>query len=483
MYAYMYMYTMVLLLSYIRINIIIIIITTSIICLLQLQGQCREILLNATPRRGDDGSVIGVLGVGQDITAFNQQRKEALRIADDLGRIVETANAPIFGVDVQGRVTEWNQKLAELSMVSKEEALGVSFVTHFITDSVKERVANLLQKSLNGEQTESFNLPLTKDGEEKAILLLNATARRGPDNEVTGAICVGQDITQINTMAAEQQRIADDLARLIDSANAPIFGVDVNGMVTEWNKKAVDMLGYTKAETMGKNLVESFIQAENKTSVDEILRKALSGIETANFTLPLMAKFGKRYTVLLNATTRRDAKGQIIGVVGVGQDITQLKQVLAESERIADDLTRLIETANAPIFGIDTNFNVTEWNAKASSLLGYSKEETQGQNLVSNFITEEFKERVYEVLSKALQGNEAANFEFPLFTKTGQRKEILLNATTRRGRDGEVTGVIGVGQDITAIREITRDQQRVADDLSRLIDTANAPIFGVRKGG
>eukprot|EP00972_Heterocapsa_arctica_P020342 3002161-Heterocapsa_arctica.AAC.1 len=94
-------------------------------------------------------------------------------------------------------------------------------------------------------------------------------------------------------MAAEQQRIADDLARLIDSANAPIFGVDLNGMVTEWNKKAADMLGYSKAETIGKNLVESFIQSENKTSVDEILQKALSAIETANFTLPLMAKFGK----------------------------------------------------------------------------------------------------------------------------------------------------------------------------------------------
>ena len=201
----------------------------------------------------------------------------------------------------------------------------------------------------------------------------------GPNNDIIGVICVGQDITQINTMAAEQQRIADDLARLIDNANAPIFGVDIDGMVTEWNRKAADMLGYTKAETIGKNLVETFIQTENKTSVAEILRKALTGIETANYTLPLMSKFGKRYTVLLNATTRRDAKGQVIGVVGVGQDITQLKQVMAESERIADDLTRLIETANAPIFGIDTLGNVTEWNAKASSLLGFSKEETIGR--------------------------------------------------------------------------------------------------------
>lgn len=58
---------------------------------------------------------------------------------------------------------------------------------------------------------------------------MNAATRRGQNNEVIGVICVGQDITQINAMAAEQQRIADDLARLIDSANAPIFGVDLKG--------------------------------------------------------------------------------------------------------------------------------------------------------------------------------------------------------------------------------------------------------------
>ena len=40
------------------------------------------------------------------------------------------------------------------------------------------------------------------------------------------------------------------------------------------------------------------------------------------------------------------------------------------------------------------------------------------------------------------------------------------------GRDGEVTGVIGAGQDITDLRALTTEQQRVAEDLSRLIETA-----------
>lgn len=84
---------------------------------------------------------------------------------------------------------------------------------------------------------------------------------------------------------------------------------------------------------------------------------------------------------------------------------------------------------------------------QASSLLEFTKNETMGKNLVANFITEQFRGSVNDVLSAALKGQETANFEFPMFTKSGERKDILLNATTRRGPDGEVTGVIGVGQD------------------------------------
>ena len=34
-------------------------------------------------------------------------------------------------------------------------------------------------------------------------------------------------------------------------------------------------------------------------------------------------------------------------------------------------------------------------------------------------------------------------------TKTGIRLEVLLNATTRRDEQGNVIGVVGIGQDIT----------------------------------
>jgi len=121
--------------------------------------------------------------------------------------------------------------------------------------------------------------------------------------------------------------------------------------------------------------------------------------------------------------------------------------------RLAAELTQFIDTANAPIFGVDIGGRVSEWNQQAVNITGFAKDEVMGRDLVAEFITDDYKDSVRGVLKDALQGNETANYEFPLYTKDGRRIEVLLNATTRRDIDGNIVGVLGVGQDITELRQ------------------------------
>jgi diguanylate cyclase (GGDEF)-like protein/PAS domain S-box-containing protein len=97
------------------------------------------------------------------------------------------------------------------------------------------------------------------------------------------------------------------------------------------------------------------------------------------------------------------------------------------------------------------------WNQNAESITGYDKREVMGRNLVSNFISRKYRDSVGKVLSDALNGKETANFEFPLFSKSGEQIDVLLNSTTRRNASGDAVGVIGVGQDVT--------EQKRANDL------------------
>ena len=128
--------------------------------------------------------------------------------------------------------------------------------------------------------------------------------------------------------------------------------------------------------------VQDFITKEYQQSVKDVLDNALQGSETANFEFPLYTRDQWRVEVLLNATTRRDVSGNVVGVLGVGQDITERKQVEIEKTRVAQELQTFIDTANAPIFCIDAHGLVNEWNNKAAAITGFSREEVLGKNLV-----------------------------------------------------------------------------------------------------
>jgi PAS domain-containing protein len=44
-------------------------------------------------------------------------------IATELRQFIETANAPIFGIDADGKVNEWNQTSEKITGFKKEEVL------------------------------------------------------------------------------------------------------------------------------------------------------------------------------------------------------------------------------------------------------------------------------------------------------------------------------------------------------------------------
>ena len=234
---------------------------------------------------------------------------------------------------------------------------------------------------------------------------------------------------------------------------------------------------------MGRNLVELLISGNQKRTVNEMLQKAMRGDETTDFDMTLHARDMSRIEVLLSMGTRRDKDGNIVGVMAVGQDITERKKAEGELERVAQDLRALIDTANAPIFGIDKDGNVNKWNNKAAEITEYAQTEVMGRNLVDDFITSEYKVAVKAVLDAALQGKETANFEFPLFTKNQDRVEVLLNATTRRDEQGNIVGVVGVGQDITERKKAEGELERVAQDLQRTAHDLRALVKALVTAG
>ena len=115
--------------------------------------------------------------------------------------------------------------------------------------------------------------------------------------------------------------------QLIETANAPIIGTDVNLNINVWNNKIAELSGYSKKEVLGKHIIQEYILEEEKENIKKILNNTLlKGKSTDSYKCKLKTKKGIILNILLNANPRRNLSNKITGILGVGQDITQLEK-------------------------------------------------------------------------------------------------------------------------------------------------------------
>jgi PAS domain S-box-containing protein len=270
-------------------------------------------LVNATTRRDAENNIVGVVGVAQDVTEAAQHDRAVAAIANELRTLIDTANAPIFGIDKTGKVNEWNDKTAEITGFSGEEAMNCPLVDTFIVPLLRQSVQEVLDNALEGRGTSNYELEFRTKSNDIRYLLVNATTRRDAENNITGVVGVAQDVTEAAQRDRAVAAMANELRQLVDTANAPIFGIDVHGNVNEWNDKTIEITGFSKAEAHGKPLVETFIVASLRKAVHEVLDRALQGHETSNYDLEFETKSGEIRYLLVNATTRRDPENMVVG--------------------------------------------------------------------------------------------------------------------------------------------------------------------------
>jgi PAS domain S-box-containing protein len=152
---------------------------------------------------------------------------------------------------------------------------------------------------------------------------------------------------------------ARELRQLFETANAAMFGIDENGLINEWNEKTAEVFGYTALEALHKPFVETFVPLKQQETIREVLDMALQGHGTSGCELEIWTKYEDVRFLTLNTSVRRNVSSDgstgetIIGVLVVAHDVTEAAKHERGVAAMASELRQLIDTANAPIFGID----------------------------------------------------------------------------------------------------------------------------------
>ena len=86
------------------------------------------------------------------------------------------------------------------------------------------------------------------------------------------------------------------LALLVDSSQDAIIGKNLDGIITQWNKGAEQIYGYTAAEIIGRN-VSVLCPPDRPDEIPGILEKIRQGQQVEYFESVRMTKDGRRLNV------------------------------------------------------------------------------------------------------------------------------------------------------------------------------------------
>lgn len=245
----------------------------------------------------------------------------------------------IFMNGVAEELTRWTLREASLKPV-KEVFNIINEQTHVM---VEDPVSKVLEKGLIVGLA-NHTVLIRKNKTELAIDDSGAPIK-DKDGKTTGVVLIFRDITERKKAEGDvlEQKLRAE--RYLNIVGNIILALNVQGKITLLNKKGYEILGYEEGELTGKDWVDTCLPKE----IREELRKVFDWWVQGKAKTPeqyentIVTKYGEKRLVSWHNTEIRDEKGQIIGTLSSGEDITERKNDEEKLEEYRMNLEKLVE--------------------------------------------------------------------------------------------------------------------------------------------
>ncbi len=261
------------------------------------------------------------------------------------------------------------------------------------------------------------------------------------------------------------------MATVIEDSNDAITFQDLEGNILAWNKGAEIIYGYSQAEALRMNIVDTVppdYQAEARGFLASLKRgELLPNLETKR-----KHKDGRIIDVWLTNTKLTDDKGTLTGLATTERDITAQTKTLEKFRRMAT----VIQDSNDAITFQDLDGKILAWNRGAEIMYGYSEAEALSKNIVDTVPTE-YQAEARGFLASLKRGELVPNLETKRKHKDGRIIDVWLTNTKLTDDKGNLTGIATTERDITerkhgeaALREKARELEFLREGQITLSD-------------
>ena len=416
-------------------------------------GKATHTEISTTFSTGRDGEyILSIRDISDRVLAESKLKESEHRYQ----RLAEISLVGIFHTDVNGKTTYVNSKWCEISGMSSKEALGDGWL-NAVHPEDRNRLTNGWEKSVEFHEDSVTDYRfMHKDG-SIAWVMGKAVPETNLDGQVVGYVGTVVDITK-RKLAEESLRESEKLYRdVVEHSSDLIYSVDIRGRFTFANKAALSVSGFS-LEELKKLFYYELVLPEYRAKLREFYLDQISKkIPTQYLEFPFVSGSGETKW-FGQSTTLKYEGDNIVGFHVIARDITERK--LAEDalqhERIL--LRTLIDNLPDAIYVKDKYSHKTVANLADIHNMGLtSEDEVLGKNDFDLF-PKEIAEKFYEDDQSVIKtGNPILNREEYLINPDGKKKWLLTSKVPVRDEKGNISGLVGIGHDITEKKRVDEE--------------------------
>ncbi|MEZ5335142.1 MAG: PAS domain S-box protein [Methanolobus sp.] len=366
----------------------------------------------------------------RDLTERKKYEKELIESEEKMRLFVEHAPVAVAMFDRQMHYILASKRWISDYFLEGKEIIGKSHYDIF--PEIPDEWKDMHRRAMKGESIPVKVTPFERADGRIQWVHGEVKPWKKADGTIGGISLFSVDITERKNAEIKLLESEAQLRSLVDTAQDLVWLKDVNGAFLACNTRFESLYGAKEAEIAG-NTDYDFVDKETADFFRGMDKKAIeSGGSIIFEELVTYADGHKEYLETIKSPVH-DANGKLIGVLGVGRDVTQRKKSEEELKKASFSL----ENSSDPIFWKGKEGEILYVNKAACNLLDYSKEELL---LMSVFdICPEATKDTWDQYWNVIKRDNIGRGETKLRTRTGKMcpVEVVSNYMNYEGKEYE----------------------------------------------
>jgi PAS domain S-box-containing protein len=281
------------------------------------------------PQQGTDGKVLGIIGVATDITD-RKRAEEQLRKASAYARnLIEASLDPLVTISPDGKITDVNAATEAVTGRRRADLVGSDFSEYF---TEPERARDGYRKVLAEREVRDYPLTIRHVSGHTTDVLYNASVYRDEAGHVEGVFAAARDVSERKQAEEALRESEAELREAQRVAHVGSWRWVVETDTVTWSEELFRIAGRDPAGPPPNYFREhaTLYTSESLARLQPLVQRAIRTGEPYEVDLELIRPDGTTRWIADTGEARRDAKGQIVGLHGTVEDITDRRRLEAQ---------------------------------------------------------------------------------------------------------------------------------------------------------